>query len=437
MESSTEVSQAEQQKLVEWQEPAWQKLQQSLPQEMDELAKESGALIRKRKVKGGMDLLRLVLTYAVCDWSLRLVGAWAKIQGIAELSDVALLYRFNQSGRWLGKLLIKVLQQRNEYLKQMGGVRLRLIDATVISKPGSQGTDWRVHVSLDLGKMCLDGVEISDARGGESLARFASRADEIWVGDRGYAFARGIGAILVTQARLVVRLGWTSLALKNEVGECLNLMGWLKTLTQTTERWVSLRTPQGDFRLRLIACPLPPAEAERARERVRKQAAKKGKTIHPNTLLAAGFVLLVSNLPAETWDAARILWLYRLRWQIELQFKRLKGLLQLDHLRAQDPRLVQTYLLGKLLAALLLDQLVIEAEEQNPTWFQSVERPVSPWRLQALLLLGIRNLIVGPLSLERIQSDLPALCRYLCDPPRARPQQLALARRFLRDGSPV
>lgn len=46
-----------------------------------------------------------------------------------------------------------------------------------------------------------------------------------------------------------------------------------------------------------------------------------------------------------------------LRWQIECAFKRLKSLLDLDELRAFDSALAQTYLLAKLLGAILVDGL--------------------------------------------------------------------------------
>lgn len=94
-------------------------------------------------------------------------------------------------------------------------------------------------------------------------------------------------------------------------------------------------------------------------------------------------------------------------------------------------RLVQTYLLAKLIAAVLLDRCVQKAEEQTPQLFQSLQRPVSLWRLQALLWMGIRDWIVGPFSIDRILAALPWLHRYLCDTPRSRIQQLAWARRFL------
>jgi hypothetical protein len=393
--------------------------------DLDVSARKQKAIVRERKLKGAKNLLRMALAYAVCDWSLRLVAAWATIQGIASLSDVGVLYRLCESGRWLGWLVGRVLQQRNEMLCFLGGVRLRLVDATVISRPGSQGTDWRVHLSYDLGRMCLDGIEITDARGGESLARFEPRADEIYIADR------GLGTILATCARLVVRTNWHNLPLQMELGHKLNLIQWLEGLSTSTERNVTVSTPQGDFQVRLIAYPLPADKAQQAREKVAKQARKKGKKLSHSTWLAAGFVILITNLPAQTWETSRIIDLYRLRWQIEIQIKRLKSLLHLDHLRAQDPRLVQAYLLAKLLAALLLDQQVHQADQQAPDLFQSLQRPVSLWRLHALLLVGLRDAIIGHISFVKIMAALPSLHRYLCDPPRIRTQQLSWARRFL------
>jgi len=213
MECSTELREEEQSRLRKWAEPKWEKVVEELGQDLGKVARESKALVRGRKIRGAENLLRLVLAYAVCDRSLRLVGAWAAIQKIAEVSDVALLYRFCCCGRWLGILVMRVLQQRNEYLRQLAGVRLRLMDATVISRRGSQGTDWRIHASMDLGKMCLDGVDFTNAHSGESLARFPARADEIWVCDQGYATPKGLGAVLAAAVRLVVRINWQNLPL--------------------------------------------------------------------------------------------------------------------------------------------------------------------------------------------------------------------------------
>jgi len=150
------------------------------------------------------------------------------------------------------------------------------------------------------------------------------------------------------------------------------------------------------------------------------------------TLFAAGFVILVTNLPREPWDAEQVIELYRIRWQIEVLIKRFKSVMHLDHLRAQDPALAQVYLLGKMLAALILDELTDQVATRYPIWFRSVERPVNPWCLLAMLHDGLRNSVRGAVTLERILAALPDLERYLRDSPRQRPQQCAVARNLLR-----
>jgi hypothetical protein len=131
------------------------------------------------------------------------------------------------------------------------------------------------------------------------------------------------------------------------------------------------------------------------------------------TLFAAGLVLLLTNLPLDTWPAARILVLYRIRWQVEMLFKHFKGLLHLDGLRAQDPRLAQAYLRGKLLGALLLDELTQASTAYVPDWFTSLERPVSPWRLTACWTMNCATSCAGK-SLWPMRSVAYPDCSVSC-----------------------
>jgi hypothetical protein len=414
----------------------WTTILQSLSSSVDleTMAKETKALLRKREIKRAADLLRLVLAYAVCDWSLRLVAVWCTVMQIAHLSDVAVLKRLQHGQQRLGHLVGARLGIRQAELAQESEVRLRLMDATVVSRPGSTGTDWVVHLSLNLGHLAVDGVEVTDARSGETLARFPVRENEIRVGDRGYAFARSMGPVLAEGGWLVVRTNWQSLPLQHEAGSKVEMIAFLRTITprqSVVEQQVWLQTPQGRFPLRLIVGALPQEAADVARRRLRKAYRDKGKTPGEHTLFAAGFTLVLTNLPTEQWSAEQVLQVYRIRWQVELHIKRLKSLLHLDHLRAQDPKLAQVYLLGKLLAALLVDHLTHHAQQRCPDWFRSVERPVSVWRLTALFYDAFRDLVRGEVTLVKLFQALPHLRRFLCDSPRRRPQQLAQARSLL------
>jgi Transposase DDE domain len=437
-ESSTELLSAEksEQALSSLVGRPWAQVAALLPGDLEASAQATGALRRRRGIRSAIVLLRIVLAYAVLDWSLRLLGAWCVLQDLADVSDVALLKRLRHSRTWLGYLLTQCLRQRQVHLTPCPGVRLRLRDATVVSRPGSQGTDWRVHLSLDLGRLCVDGVEVTDASGGESLARFPAAPGDIEVADRGYAFAGSLGPPLATGSQVVVRINWQNLPLWSASGQRLDIIAWLRCAMadpaqETLETGVWLATPQGQFQLRLIAGRLPAEAAERARRKAYSAARKKGRTPDQRTLLACDFVLLLTSLPSRWWAASNVLDLYRLRWQVELLFKRFKSLLNFDGLRSQDPELTQTYLLAKLVAALLIEALTASVSAQAPEWFLTPKRPISLWRLTALLWEQLRQCICGVFVADAVPTKLARLKRFLCEPPRRRQQQLARARLFL------
>jgi hypothetical protein len=404
-----------------------------IPVNVEALAQETKALQRKRKVKSATDLLRMVLAYSLCDWSLRLVGIWATVIGLAALSDVAVRKRLLNAQQWLGSIIGDWLQQRRLGLEERAVV-LRLIDASHVSQPGSRGIDWRLHVNFDLGAFSIADVEVTDVKGGETLKRHKAQKGEILVADRGYAHRKGVGQTLAASAYLVVRTNGHNLPLETYDGQRFDLLGWLQVGTSLSgphEKPVWVTTPQGQFPLRLLAQPLPKEAAEEARRRVRQRSKKKGHTPNKLSLVAAGYVLLLTNLPAVEWTGEQVLAVYRLRWQVELLFKRLKGILTLAALRTKDPMLAQVYLLGKLVAALMLEDWYQDPSLQLADWFEDVVRPISPWRWTCLWTDLLRQAIRGPMTLARVRDALPQLGRYLRDSPRKRRQQAVHARKWL------
>jgi hypothetical protein len=74
------------------------------------------------------------------------------------------------------------------------GRTIRLADGTCISKPASKGTDWRVHGVFDLGSGGFSNLELTDAKGSESLTRGAPVAGEVRIADRFYGRAKLVPA---------------------------------------------------------------------------------------------------------------------------------------------------------------------------------------------------------------------------------------------------
>jgi len=77
-------------------------------------------------------------------------------------------------------------------------------------------------------------------------------------------------------------------------------------------------------------------------------------------------VILVTSLSAEEFATADLLALYRLRWRIELAFKRLKSLIGLKGPPGFDERSARPYVLAHLLIILLLEPVVDELEDSPP-----------------------------------------------------------------------
>jgi hypothetical protein len=63
----------------------------------------------------------MIFAYAICGWSLRLVGALLVMGGLVDISEVAILQRLRHSRRWLGRLIVTVLRTRQVCLTAQPG----------------------------------------------------------------------------------------------------------------------------------------------------------------------------------------------------------------------------------------------------------------------------------------------------------------------------
>ena len=84
-------------------------------------------------------------------------------------------------------------------------------------------------------------------------------------------------------------------------------------------------------------------------------------------MAAAEHVLLITSLDADAYPPIRLGELYRVRWQIELAFKRLKSILHMDRLPAKDPRLAKAWIAAHLLLALLIEDTAATMADFSPS----------------------------------------------------------------------
>ena len=90
---------------------------------------------------------------------------------------------------------------------------------------------------------------------------------------------------------------------------------------------------------------------------------------------------MFTTFPGSVFTASEVLEWYRIRWQVELVFKRFKSLAQLGHLPKYDDESAKAWLYGKLLVALLVEKLIRHAVAISP-WGYDLEA-VSPAQCMA------------------------------------------------------
>ena len=338
------------------------------------LAEQTGAFIRARKIENAEVLLRLILMWAVAERSLMDTAAIAAEAGLADVSDVALLKRFAKAGDWLAALVSEQLVDAQQPLPE--GVRVRVLDATSITRAGRSGTDRRLHVGLDLGSNRIDSIELTNVKGTESLERFSARAGEVLIGDRAYGTRAGMSYVSRQGAFFVVRFAWTAVPLETTDGQAFSLLEALRSLPEAAagEFAVRFTGPDGNrVDARLVAIRKSEPAAARARQKALRERTKKSQaTVDVRTLELAGYLFVLTNLPPEI-SAESVLQLYRLRWQIEMKFKTLKSLFHLDNVPARNDESLRVYVLAKLLVALLIDSLLDEADSFSPWGY-----PITP-----------------------------------------------------------
>ena len=335
-------------------------------------ARETKAFLRPREITNAVDLLRLILAYCLGEWGLRSTAAWAASVGLVDISNVALLYRLRQCGDWLAMLVGQVLAGAAPQASR--GRLIRIIDATTVPKkgPGARKNNelWRIHSAFDLPQERFGHFELTDQQAGETLDRIPVVAGEIRLADRAYLQPNRMATLLEAGADFVIRAGWKSARWLDREGNEFDLVAELRKAAAggLIDRPIWLKRKRGvPLALRLVAVKKPAQAAAEGRRKARRDAQRGGHQISKGTLAAAGWIILVTSLPTATFATDEVLALYRLRWRIELAFKRLKSLIGLKGPPGSDERSARPFVLAHLLIILLLEPLVDEFED-SPRW---------------------------------------------------------------------
>jgi hypothetical protein len=350
----------------------WQILLGLFPSGWRQLSRSSGSVRRLRGFPSVDALLRTLLLHAGCGWSLRETAVQAKLAGIAEVSDVTLLDRLRDAESWLRQMCQELWKDNGVQLEPTFASRtVRLLDATVVRERGKTGSQWRIHYSLRLPTLECDHFDLTSTRGAGAAERFGR-----------FRFQAGTGAGrcgLLPSCRYsggrrseggcLCGLSPHGLPTFDVRGKPFPLLKRLARLRKAGDLggwtvWIK----SGDVWIAGRVCAIRKSQEAIVRAQRRLTLKEQtGKTVSEIARKYAEHVLVFTTLPDSEASAEQVLEIYRLRWQVELTFKRLKSIAQIGHVPKHDDQSSRAWLYGKLFVALLSQRLA------------RIGKTISPW----------------------------------------------------------
>ena len=336
-----------------------------LPSGYEQASVATKALERKREIKTPVDLIRLVLIYLTGGYSQLEMSVLARTLGIAKISDVAFLKRFAKCKDWLSWIVSQIVPTPIiEYtsLSKFAPYQIVALDASDVTEKGRSGRTFRLHYAIDLLKMCSLSYKITTQKIGETLSNFYIKENWLILADRIYGTLTGIESCLKAKANFVLRLRHNAFNLYDEHGKAIQLLDRLKDVTSNTvisiDVFVKLPT-LGLTKLRICATRIPDDKLAKVIQRNKRRDSKKQLITSNEALAMSNYVVVITALPCDIL-AEDIISLYRYRWQVEIYFKRLKSILDFGNVPLHREDSIHTWLNGKLLISLLIEQMLSE-----------------------------------------------------------------------------
>lgn len=350
----------------------WKFLLQFLPQGWEQKAKDLGAVTRQRKIVSAEILLRILLIHLADSCSMRETVVRAKEAKLADISDVALFKRLKASSEWLRWISVTLAEKIHGIVKKPDWLKefnVRIVDASIITEPGITGSNWRLHYSIELFGLSCDHFQITDQKVGETFRNFPIKKGDLLMGDRGYGSIAGINYVINNGGDFLVRIRNKAFRLmKNENEEFYLLENFRKLdYGEIGDFDVLYKSSKDQLQqIRLCVIKKSPEAAERSKTTAIRDMKHKQRTINEETIELHGYMFVITSVNRNVLSAVEILSLYRMRWQVELAFKRLKSILGLGHLPKTDPESAKAWLYGKMVVALLTNAIVEMGRSFSP-----------------------------------------------------------------------
>ena len=333
-----------------------------LPEDYKKACWETKAMQRKKGIQDEEQLFKLCLYYAY-DKSLIDTEIYAKSFLSINITDVGFMKRFVRCNEWFKWINSRLIEERlplyniSEKLKEK---RVKAIDASNILSKGAVKQTWRLHYAFELFSMSTAEFHITPETVGETLENFTLQPNDLVIADRAYATITGIKHCLKTGADFIMRLRNNAFTLYDETGSKIKLTeDILQNIEEGCFDKIIYYKSDNNTLNPLRLCAVKKSEEEIAYEQaeLRKKESKKQIIISDDTKLSHNYFFVVTSLNEE-FTGEEILKIYRLRWQVEILFKRYKSILNMGSLPTKSAESSEAWLNCKMLIALLIEKML-------------------------------------------------------------------------------
>jgi hypothetical protein len=307
-------------------------------------------------------------------------------------------------------------------------MNIRLVDGTLVSEPGSKGSDWRIHYAFDLKQMRCTEVKVTDYTVGESFKNFTIEKNTLYIADRYFFHPQNIAYVVNKGADVLVRMSMKKISLYHLDGKRFGLLRHLRSLQDEEVGDWPVFIKQGNMRIEGRICALRKCEmaADHARKELVHEYRRKHKNLTRTVLDSTKYLFVFTTLSVEQLPAAAALELYRGRWQVEIAFKRMKSILGLGQMHKKNPEEVIAWLHGKLLCALLIEKLLMAADHFSHKangHLHKWHKGRSLWRETSFMLTALLTWVMPLLSIHMVFAMWQTIATTLDETPRKRVYQ--------------
>jgi hypothetical protein len=357
----------------------------------EELCKRSKFIQRSSSKLRGSEFIKTMIIPSMGVSTDSLKGLCKRINQFnsrADLSSQALCERINHVGsvNLMKAVFVKILIHMRTKVKQpcnkLAGffksfTRVLLEDSTVCTLNEQLAEKFsgthrggracksqaKIDVIYDLGAgetidaKIYKGNEPDQALSGRIIEHI--KPGDLIIRDLGYFVLKVLKSIADSQAYFLSRLlPNVKIYLSNENQELLDLSRHIQT-HHPQDSIIELSALLGDEKMpcRLILYRLPKEIADKRLMEANKRAKDTGREMSKSKRFFLNFAIFVTNVPQTLLSAELVGTIYRLRWEIELVFKRWKSQLQIDYLKGINPNRIECLIWSRLCSVLITEMI--------------------------------------------------------------------------------